>query len=771
MSGRGLKIFSVLVALGLTSATVADDLRSAYQRAEALLPINALRGVHGLYAQPNWIDGTDRFWYRRTSEAGSEFVRIDAARNERGVAFDHARLAQALSSLAGKRYEGSALPFESFEYRRGERDIRVRLDDQTVDCDLKSYVCTKVGAPAALLPGEVESPDGRWAAFTREHDLYVRSLVDGRERRLTEDGVKDYGYAEFADAHLLSITAQLSGNTRPARVLWSPDSTKLVSYRVDQRAVPEMPYVQWAPPEGYGTRPKLFTARVPMPADEKVTTAKLVIFELPAADADKARRVEVDAAAIPMAYDLIGWGLVWWDERGRQLFHIREERGYREVSLSETNSKTGATRLVMQERVPTYVLNDDYDRLRHGFTGSRLHWLSTQDGWRHLYRYDLASGRQVSQVTRGEWAVDRLMYAEQGEGWVYFTAGGREAGLDPYFLQLYRARPDGSRLQRLTPEAATHDINFSPSGKYFVDRYSRVDLPPVTVLRRADGRLLRTLEQADVSALMARGRQQIERFHAKGRDGVTDIYGTLYRPSNFDPNKRSPVLDDIYGGPQLIKAARAFALGSPLAELGFINVQIDGMGTPGRSKAFQDVSYGTGFAEAGGLEDHIAVLKSLAKRYPWMDLTRVGIYGHSGGGYSSTRAMLDYPDFYKVAVSSAGSHDQFLYQLEWGERFIGRPGENPAAYELQANSRHVAGLRGKLLLAHGDLDDDVPLVNTMQLADALIKANKDFDLLIVPGTNHSSLGSHPYFIRRQWDYFVQHLMGAQPPADFRVGEP
>ena len=758
---------SVVPGSGLAQGALAD-----YQRAEALLPWNVPAKLHGIYVQPNWIGGTDRFWYRVTNGQGAEFVLIDAARNTRSPAFDHARLARSLSALMGETWKANSLPFDSFEPRDGLKRLRVSLKDQPIECDLGSYVCTKLTAPAALRSGEVESPDGRWAAFVRSHDLYLRSLSDGREIRLTDDGVENDGYGEWADSHLLSISAQLAGRVRPARVLWSPDSRRLVSYRVDQREVPAMPFVQWVPPEGYGSRPRVHWARVPFPADEKMATARLVLFEL--RDDASVRRVDVQADPVPLFYDLIGYrqgwyGQLWWDATGQRLYHIREERGYREVTLLETDARSGASRTVLKETTPTFFLNQ-YMQLPEGMTASSFQWPSQRDGWQHLYRYDL-QGRLIRQVTRGEWRVDRLQHAEQGEGWIYFTAGGREPGLDPYYLQLYRVTSDGSRIERLTPEDQFHDIDFAPSGRYFVDRRSLVNEAPVTVLRRSDGRLVRVLERADIRSLLAQGWQKPERFKAKGRDGVTDIYGTLFRPSKLDATKRYPVLDDIYGGPQAIYAERAFTVGSPQAELGFINVQIDGMGTPGRSKAFQDVSYGKGFAEAGGLEDHIAVLKELAARHPYMDLDRVGIYGHSGGGYASTRALLDHPDFYKVAVSSAGSHDQYLYQLEWGERFIGRPQWNPEAYALQANSGHVGRFKGKLLLAHGDLDDDVPIVNTMQVLDALIKANKDVDLLIVPGANHSTLLDNPYFIRRAWDYFVKNLMGIEPPAGYRIGAP
>lgn len=747
-----------------------EEMLAAYRRAEALLPANVRPKLHGIDIEPVWIGSTDKFWYRSTSPRGSEFVLVDAARNIRRPAFDHARLASSLSALFRTSYSSTSLPFDNFEALDDLARLRVTVDGQVVECELPSHACSKLQAPQLPRAGETPSPDGQWAAFVRDHDLYVRSLSDGREIRLTDDGAEDHGYAEWADSHLLSISARLAGEVRPARVLWPPNSRRLISYRVDQRQVPAMPFVQWIPPEGYGKRPVVHWARVPLPADEHTATAQLVMFEL--TDSDTARRIDVAGDPVPMSYDLIStgkwWGQMWWSADSRRAYHIREERGYRRVGLYENDAATGAQRLVMEETTPTFFLND-YTPLGKGMDGTRFYWTSARDGWQHLYRYDLLSGQRLAQVTAGEWRVDRLMHAEPGNGWVYFLAGGREASLDPYYLQLYRAKHDGSRLQRLTPEDAIHEISMSPTGRYFVDSYSRVDMAPTTVLRRADGTLVRVLEKANIDALVAQGRQKIARFSAKGRDGVTDIYGTMFLPSTFDPTKRYPVLDDIYGGPQAIHAQRTFSSGAAIAELGFVNVQIDGMGTPGRSRAFQEVSYGKGFAEAGGLPDHIAVLKQLAARYPFMDLTRVGIYGYSGGGYSSARALLDFPEFYKVAVASAGSHDQYLYQLEWGERFIGRPSWNPQAYALQANSTDVSRFRGKLLLAHGDLDDDVPIVNTMQLLDALIKANKDVDLLIVPGTNHYSMGRHPYFIRRQWDYFVRHLLGVEPPTGYRIG--
>jgi dipeptidyl aminopeptidase/acylaminoacyl peptidase len=354
---------------------------------------------------------------------------------------------------------------------------------------------------------------------------------------------------------------------------------------------------------------------------------------------------------------------------------------------------------------------------------------------------------------------------------VYFTATGREPGSDPYYRKLYRVGLDGSGLTLLTPEEADHTITLSPSRRYFVDHYSRVDLAPKTVLRAIDGRVVRPLEEADVSRLLATGWKWPERFTVKAADGVTDIYGVIYRPSTFNAGRRYPVIDEVYPGPQINIVPAKFTTGGnarAIAELGFIVVNIDGRGTPYRSKAFHDYQYGK-LELAGGLEDHVAGLRELAARAPYIDLSRVGVYGHSGGGYMSARAMMRYPDFFKVAVSSSGNHDQRGYVADWGEMYMGLPVDHH--YDAQANATLAAQLKGKLLLAYGDLDDNVPPALTIQLIAALEAANRDYDLLVVPNGNHGSTALSPYFLRRRWDYFVRYLLGATPPADYEITKP
>lgn len=711
MLGRWLVMVGCVVASGVN----ARDMAAAYAHAESMLAPNLSSELRGLKIDPVWVD-SNRFWYRLSDAKGSELVLVDAAKN-----------------------------------------TRVVCQSSDARCQLPSPG-SQVGAD------EVASPDGRWAAFVRDHNLYVRSLSTGAQRALTTDGIQDYAYAVWPEGHVQRIIAERKGLPWPARVLWSPDSRRLLTYRVDQRNVPPLPYVQMVPPGGYGSRPVLRQLRVPFPGDESVTTSALIVF-----DVETGRRVDVRDQPIVSYYDLLHpWaGFLSWDAASTQVFYFQHSRGYREVSLSVADASTGEARNIVREQAEKFI----FEKVPvTSPDGADVFWLSSRDGWQHLYHYDGKSGALRKQLTSGAWRVDQIVRVDRPGKWIYFTAGGREAELDPYYLQLYRVRLDGSGLQRLTPEATHHSVTFSPDGRYFIDRHSTVSTQPVTVLRRADGRLVRELEVTDWSPLLARGWRPPERFKAKGRDGRTDIYGVITRPADFDPGKKYPVLDYIYGGPQMIYAPRSFNGGSlddALAQLGFIVVRMDGMGTPGRSRQFQEVSYGMGFAEAGGLADHIAALRELATRDSSLDLERVGIFGFSGGGYATARAMFDYPDFFKVGVAGAGSHDQRLYLAEWGEHFVGRPQWDPEAYRTQANVSAVAGLKGKLMLAHGDLDDDVHVANAMQLAHALMAANKDFDMLILPDRLHG-IARDPYFLRRMWDYFVVNLMGAAAPADYRI---
>jgi dipeptidyl aminopeptidase/acylaminoacyl peptidase len=433
----------------------------------------------------------------------------------------------------------------------------------------------------------------------------------------------------------------------------------------------------------------------------------------------------------------------------------------------EVDAATGGARKVAEERGKTLVEPSlslgtrNYKVLGNG----EVLWFSERDGWAHLYLLDGKTGNVIRQLTTGQNLVLSVSRVDEAARRVWYTGAGREPGRDPYLRHFYSVSLDGGPVTLLTPEDADHDVEMSPSGKWFVDRATRWDQAPVIRMRSADGKSSFVVDQADISGLVAAGWKPSERLKLLAADGTTEIFGNLYRPSRFDPSKRYPVIEEVYPGPQMNQAFPVFQSGGnarALAELGFVVLQVDGRGTPFRSKAFHDYSYGK-LETGGGLEDHVAALHHLGAMYSWFDTSRVGIFGHSGGGFASTRAMLMFPDVYKVAVSSAGNHDQRGYLAIWGETYQGMPqGDN---YKAQANQLLAGNLKGKLLLMTGDLDDNVHPMLTWWVADALIKANKDFDFLVVPNTNHGSAGSL-YFQRRRWDYFVKNLMGVEPPKEY-----
>jgi dipeptidyl aminopeptidase/acylaminoacyl peptidase len=457
-----------------------------------------------------------------------------------------------------------------------------------------------------------------------------------------------------------------------------------------------------------------------------------------------------------------------WYEGGERFSYLYVERGYGMVQLREVDASTGQVRALVEERGEPYV--DMYNLMWEIVgDGREVVWGSERSGWRHLYLYDGSSGRVKNRITQGSWVVQEIMHVDEESRQVYFLAGGREEGRDPYLSHVYRVGLDGRGLRLLTPEAAEHVVSFSPTGEFFVDTYSRVDLAPVSVLRRSrDGEVVMELERADIERLVATGWKWPEPFTGKARDGVTDLYGIIWRPSNLDTTKTYPVVEYVYTGPHSFfvpKSFRAYRSHSQaIAELGFITVQVDGMGTNGRSREFNTFSYKN--LGDGGLPDRIGVIRQMAAEYPYMDVERVGIWGHSAGGYDATRAILTQPEFYKVAVSSAGNHDHRMDKAVWVEQWMGSEvGEH---YVEQSNVTQAPNLEGKLFLIHGELDNNVHPASTLQVVDALIEANKDFDLLIVPNRFHGL--PSPYVTRRRWDFFVQHLLGVEPPAGYKIGE-
>jgi dipeptidyl aminopeptidase/acylaminoacyl peptidase len=753
-----------------------------YSRAEKFLRLGPEKLVLNTLIVPRWIANTDRFWYKRETREGHTFVVFSPDDNIIAPAFDHKRLAESLIDYV--RADPLALPISEICFSDGMNSVRFFVGGSYLICDLLTYRCRE--DEMAISPHELASPDGKAVVYVQNHNIHVRFLESGCDEQLTFDGAPYFDYGTSPESNLTTVTDVITNRKRPPVALWSPDSKKILVHKLDQRTVKEFFLIQSASEEDQHSRPILHSYKYPLVGDEDLATASFVVIDLEERSAKQlACEPEIVTCITP-----IEMNCAWWALDSSKVYCLHRERGDRALALYESDLITGKIRLLIEERSKTHVEPNLVVRQRnshkfdnrpnvHVLSSGEFIWFSERDGWAHLYLYD-NNGSIIRQLTHGEYVVRELLLIDEQERQVYFTAGGREKGRDPYFRHLYRVslNDENPIPQILTPEDADHFVRFSPTGRYFVDTFSTVDSPPTTMVRRSNGEEVTILERADISRLVELGWRPPERFSAKAADGVSDIYGVIYRPMNFISNHSYPVIDDIYPGPGFIRSAKSFDPDpdariwfwhpQALAELGFIVVTIDGRGSAFRSKAFHDVGYGK-YERYCGLADHISALHQLKERYPYFDLRRVGIYGHSAGGYASARAILEYPEFFKVAVSSSGNHDQRGYVPFYGERYQGLLHECESGYAYQANQSLASNLGGKLLLVHGDMDENVHPSMTIRLAFALIKANKDFDFLILPGRNHN-LWTDPYFIRRRWDYFVRHLLGAEPPNDYAVGD-
>ena len=769
-----MSLLMTTVSNGQTRALTADD----YARAEQFLGYKTAPLVVRAGVRPTWLpDG--RFWYRVTTETGSEFILVDPARAMRGPAFDHAKLAAALSTAAGAKYEASQLPFQRIDFSPDGKTITFNIERRRFSCDLQGNQCIVIesiggGRDGGGRGGQrggfgassmATSPDGKRVAFIRESNLWVREVATNKETQLTTDGVKDFGYA--------TDNAGWTKSDNPV-VAWSPDSKKIATFQHDGRGVGEMYLVNTQ--VGH---PKLEAWKYPLPGDEMIFMIERVIIDV---DAAKVIRLKMPADAHRSTLcDHIVCGGVWadvqWSADGNELAFVSSSRDHKEAKVRIADAATGAVRDVMEEKVATFFESGNGRvNWRYLSASKEIIWYSQRDNWGQLYLYDSQTGKLKSQITTGEGNVTQVLRVDEPNRMLYFLGVGKEKGRDPYFRHLYRIGFDGKGLKLLSPEDCDHDIMLAPSGRYFTDSFSKPDVPPIANLRDSDGKLVLTLEKADISRLIATGWKPPQTITVKARDGVTDLYGLLYTPTRLDPGKKYPIINHIYPGPQTgsvggrsFNAGRADA--QAIAELGFIVVEIDGMGTPWRSKKFHEAYFGD--MGDNTLPDQISGMKQLAERYPWIDLERAGIYGHSGGGYATAAAMLRHPEFFKVGVSQAGNHDNREYEDDWAEKWSGlltRNADGTSNYDSQANQNFAKNLRGKLLLAHGTMDNNVPPYNTLLVVNELIKANKDFDLILFPNRTHG-FGNEPYMMRRRWDYFVRNLSGAEPPKEFEFHPP
>ena len=740
-----------------------------YDRAEQLLTWNSTRMVTGDEVQAQWFRDGSRFWYRNKLRQGAEFVLVDPVRGARELLFDNARLAAAISTAADTSIDPSKLPFRTFKFAKDgddERTVEFRFGKRRLSCDIASYRCIASDTLPSDMPF-VLSPDRKWEAYVRSYDVYVRARGATTDSvRLTTDGAQSWSYG-LGDP---SPQERLQTPARPRRpqIRWAPDSKHLIVSRQDARGVEVMPYISYT-----SQRPRVFTQPYALPGDSVIPKPGFYILDR---DAKTSVRVQLDPAPAQASWNLSARDSSW-NTASSRVYLTTMSRASKVATVVEVDAATGTVRRLAADSAKTFVeIGNPVDPSPTYVTadGETLLW-SERDGWGHLYRYG-ADGQLKNRLTEGPWQVGTIVAVDEKAKRVWLTGRGRETDAFLYYAQLYAVNFDGSGFQRMTTEDADHRIQVSPNNRWIIDSYSRIETPPVTVLRDAlTGRVVKKLETADASQLAAIGFKGARVFTAKARDGVTDLYGVMYLPSNLDTTRRYPIISHIYPGPQVgsVGAWSYKAAGEPaaIAELGFIVVQIDHLGTPLRSKAFHDNYYGN-FAD-NGLPDHIAVIKQLASRHAFIDIDRVGIFGHSGGGFASTDAILRYPDFFKVAVSGAGNHDNRSYNIYWAEKYQGLMRRDSVRrtdnFANEANVSQVANLKGHLLLMHGDMDDNVHPAMTIQMVDALIKANKTFDLIIAPNRPHSL--NEPYFIRRRWDYFVEHLLGAVPPNNYLIVRP
>lgn len=710
----------------------------------------------------------DYLVYATKTKNGKKFILVDITTKTKKEAFNHIKLAKSLAKELGREIEQNNLPISKVSLSDDLKTVQFIINKQRYSCNLENYSISKVTSQnAEVTRNEHVSPNRKLAAYIDNHNLWVRDLITNKKTQLTFDGKKNYGYATNNAGWTKSNGAVLK---------WSPNSDKIATFQQDSREVGMM----YLTSTNVG-HPKLEAWKHPLPGDKTIFTIERVIIHLGTKpktvrlkmDKDYQRGTTTDHIA-DRNNELLD---AQWKKDGSQFAFVSGSRDHKIAHLQIADTNTGEVKSIYKEEVDTYYESGvNVENWKVLFDSNEFIWYSEKTNWGHIYLYDLSTKQLKSQITSGNWIVKQVKKVDEINKKVYFTAGGKETG-NPYHNYYYSVNFDGSNLKNLTPSKGTHSATFSSDYSYLVDTYSTTTSPPVSVLRNNKGESILELETADITALKEKNWQEPIEFSVKARDGKTDIYGIMCTPSHYDEHKKYPVLNYIYPGPQSgsignYKFRPVWRDFQAVAELGFVVVAVDAMGTPMRSKSFHDAYYGN--MGDNGLPDNIAAIKQLAKKYKGMDIERVGIWGHSGGGFASTRAVFAYPDFYDVAVSGAGNHDNRNYEADWGEKWQGllkkgkieEKGDGTTNYDNQANQLIAHNLKGKLLITHGSMDNNVSPSNTMLVVEALINANKDFDMIIFPNKRHGYGNMTKYMTRKRWDYFVTHLRKEIPPKEF-----
>jgi dipeptidyl aminopeptidase/acylaminoacyl peptidase len=767
MDAKQVVLGTLLMASAGTAAaqavTAADYARAAGMLGDRTAPL-----VDHAVSGAQWLDDGSLV-YREQADGKVRVLRFDPATGKTAPAFDAQALAAAMNAAGGgkaRTVQADKLPPLKIS-RNADGSLALSGMAGGFRCDAAGcQAVAEIKTSAGDEPG-APSPDGTREAFVRGWNLWLRDVATGKETQLTFDGKPDYGYATDNAGWK---------HTDNAVVVWSPDGTKIATFQQDQRKTSTMTLVD----TGVGA-PKVEQWKYPFAGDKDVTLIERVVIDH-SGDTPKTVRLRMppDQHRSTCADDVVcgkGWEDVQWAPDGKTLAFVSTDRGHKSATLRVADAATGQVRDVYTETVATQYQSApalDSVNWRYLPESNEFLWFSQKSDWGHLYLHDLATGKEKRQLTRGDWNVTGIERVDPAGRTLWITGVGREPGRDPYYVHYYKLGLNGGEPRLLTPEDANHAITASEDGRYFVDVHSTIATAPVAVVRDADGTQVAELARADLSRLKAAGWVAPESFTVKARDGKTDLYGQLFKPSNFDPKKRYPIITYIYPGPQVGSVrSRSFqpAHGDhqALAELGFVVIALDGMCTPLRSKAFQDSCYGN--MADNTLPDQVAALQQLGQRYPWIDTARAGIWGHSGGGNATAAAMFRYPDVYKVGIAESGNHDNLTYEDDWAERYHGllrKNADGTTNYTGQDNAPLAKNLKGKLFLLHGLMDDNVPPQTTLQVVDALVKANKDFDLLLLPHARHGYGVDSYYVMRRRWDYFVRNLLGVEPPKEFEL---
>jgi len=739
----------LVLSLILTSVAFAQARRvvtsADYDRATKMLA-PALTGlVINDSVTANWLpDG--RLWYTRTGTAGTENVVVDPVKKTKEVVATPPAGAAAPGGGGGRGGRGAG-------GGRGGGRGGVAIT--------KTCGPNVTGMPVSGPPPASMSPDGTKAIFICDWNLWVRDVATGEERQLTTDGAKDFGYATSNAGWATSAAASLS---------WSPDGKKIATQQQDERKVGDM-YLVETPVNG--GHPVLRAWKYPLPGDPVVAMISRVIIDVETGKITRLLMGEDFHRA--MSEDNIDMGEYLWSPDGSKLGFVSTDRFHKNSTAKLADVTTGEVRTLFTETEKTHVQTRVQWQIL--WESNEILWYSQRDNTAQMYLYDLQTGKPKNQITSGVGPITRIARIDKTTRTMWYDAVGKEKGQDPYFTHLYKVGLDGRNNVSLTPDNGTHTTQISPDGKYVVDTFSQPDVAPETTLRDgATGALIMPLEKADISKLLATGWKPPMQIKMMAADGKNEIYGMLFRPTNFDASKKYPIINQAYPGPQSGSVgSRAFTAArgdkQALAELGFVVVSIDGTGTPNRSKSFTDAYYGA-MGRHNTLPDQVAGMKELAKKYSWIDIDKAAMWGHSGGGFITADALLRAPfnDFFKVGIAESGNHDQRQYEDDWGERYQGPLVKNPDGtdnYSIEATQTQAAGLKGHLFLIHGTMDNNVPPYNTLLVADALIKANKEFDMLLIPNSGHGFAPAN-YVMVQRWNYFVRHLLDADPPRNYVI---